>query len=183
MDINETSIPGCFEIVPKILGDDRGSFAKVFNDDMYQAYGLGFDLKEEYYSVSHLGVIRGLHFQIPPKDHLKIVYCVFGKVQDVLLDLRIGSPSYGRVAQFELSAAKGNILYIPRGVAHGFCVTSNSAILIYKTSTVYAPDHDAGILYSSIGVDWKSCSPTLSNRDLSFPALSEFKSPFIYEKH
>ncbi len=183
MEISETSIPGCYEIVPKMLEDARGSFVKVFNNDVYQTHGLEIDLKEEYYSISHRGVIRGLHFQTPPKDHLKVVYCIFGKVQDVLLDLLVGSPSYGRVAQFELSATKGNVLYIPRGVAHGFCVTSDSAILIYKTSTVHAPEHDAGILYSSIDIDWKSESPNISGRDLSFPALSEFESPFVYEKH
>jgi len=183
MKISETIISGCYEIQPRILEDERGSFVKVFNYDLYSSHGLSLDLKEEYYSTSNRGVIRGLHFQVPPQDHLKVVYCVSGEVQDVLLDLRIGSPSYGMVAQYQLNAIKGNVLYIPSGIAHGFCVTSESAILVYKTSTVYSQDHDAGILYSSVGVCWPTKDPVLSSRDLSFPALKDFKSPFRYESN
>jgi dTDP-4-dehydrorhamnose 3,5-epimerase len=176
-----TPIPGCFEIQPRVFDDERGRFVKVFHEDAFRQLDLHTDFAEEYYSVSRRGVIRGLHFQTPPMDHVKLVYCTHGEVLDVVLDLRVGSPTFGQVATFTLSASKGNYVYLPKGLAHGFCVLSETATLVYKVSTVYAAEHDSGVLWNSIDLDWPTHNPILSERDRSFKPFSEFDSPFVYE--
>jgi len=178
--VNPTAISGCYEIQPRIFADARGRFVKVFQRNAFFAHGLEVDFAEEYYSVSRQGVIRGMHFQNPPMDHVKIVYCVQGEVFDVVVDLRLGSPSYGKAVTLNLSADKGNYVYIQKGLAHGFCAISESATLVYKVATEYSPEHDSGILWSSIGIAWPSPSPVLSKRDREFIPLSGFKSPFVY---
>lgn len=172
---------GCYNVHPKIFSDHRGKFVKIFHYDEFKKLGLESSFSEEYYSTSFKGVIRGLHFQLPPNDHTKIVFCVRGEVLDVLLDLRKGSPTYGKTATYVLSEEKGNFLYIPKGIAHGFCVLTSDATLVYKVSGVYHPKSDAGILWSSVQVAWPVSNPILSERDLSFPKLANFESPFKYE--
>ncbi|MDD5296583.1 MAG: dTDP-4-dehydrorhamnose 3,5-epimerase [Rhodocyclaceae bacterium] len=181
-ELRTSEIAGCFEIQPRILSDSRGRFVKVFHRDAFREFGLETDFDEEYYSVSRRGVVRGLHFQVPPKDHNKVVYCVQGEVFDVVLDLRIGSPTYGMVRSFELSADRANYIYIPSGLAHGFCVTSDVAVLVYKVSSVYSPEHDLGIRWDSVGVDWPVSVPMLSERDSGFMPFVNFESPFVYEE-
>ncbi|MGF1495720.1 MAG: dTDP-4-dehydrorhamnose 3,5-epimerase [Elainellaceae cyanobacterium] len=180
MEIQKTPIPGCYEIHPKIFRDDRGSFVKTFHQEVFTSHGLNTTFAEEYYSVSHKNVLRGMHFQLPPMDHTKLVYCVLGKVLDVVVDLRVGSPTYGKCQQFELSADKANLVYIPPGLAHGFYVTSEIAIMMYKVSTVYAPDLDAGIRWDSIAFSWSNENPIISQRDQNFQSFAEFNSPFQY---
>lgn len=179
-DVRSTEIPGCYEIQPRVVDDARGRFVKVFHRDAFAEQGLEVNFAEEYYSVSRKGVIRGMHFQTPPMDHAKMVYCVQGDVFDVLVDLRLGSPSYGKTASFNLSANKGNYVYIPKGLAHGFCATSESATLVYMVTSVYSPEHDTGILWNSIGISWPAKNPVMSDRDRGFIALADFKSPFVY---
>ncbi len=176
--IKELRIHGAYEIHPKVFSDSRGQFVKVFHRDAFNNLGLDVRFEEDYYSQSRRGVIRGLHFQKPPADHSKMVYCLSGKVFDVILDLRRSSPTYGHSIAINLSSDIRNIIYIPRGVAHGFCVLSDNATLIYKVSKVYDPKRDSGILWSSIGINWPESNPILSERDASFAPLSEFKSPF-----
>lgn len=179
--LKETLIPGCNEIQPRIFEDARGRFVKVFNHDEFAKLNLETDFSEEYYSHSIRGVIRGMHFQAPPSEHVKVVYCVQGEVQDVVLDLRIGSPSYGQAVGITLSAQQGNLIYIPKGIAHGFCTTSETATLVYMVSTVYDPQNDVGILWNSFGHKWPATQPVLSQRDSSFLPLKKFESPFVYE--
>lgn len=179
-ELFQTPIAGCYEIQPKVLSDERGCFVKTFHRTEFARHDLQTDFDEEYYSVSHAGVIRGLHFQLPPMDHVKVVYCVSGSVFDAVVDLRIGSPTYGQSFSTQLSAAKGNGLYIPQGFAHGFAVTSETAILMYKVSTVYSPEHDSGILWNSANISWPISDPILSTRDQSFTPLCDFDSPFHY---
>jgi dTDP-4-dehydrorhamnose 3,5-epimerase len=176
----DTPISGCYQIQLRVFDDIRGRFVKVFHAQAFDELGLETNFAEEYYSHSHKGVVRGMHFQTPPADHVKLVYCVQGDVFDVVLDLRLGSPSYGRTSIFRLSADQGNCIYIPRGLAHGFCATSESATLIYKVSSVHSPEHDAGVLWNSIDVDWPFDSPVISERDAGFEKLANFKSPFIF---
>ncbi|MFZ3171874.1 MAG: dTDP-4-dehydrorhamnose 3,5-epimerase [Carboxydocellales bacterium] len=180
MIVNQTKIPGCYEINPVVFQDERGVFVKTFHQDIYSNYKLETHFAEEYYSFSHHGVLRGLHFQIPPKDHTKLVYCVTGEVMDVVVDLRIGSPTFGEFEIFRISANKGNMLYIPSGLAHGFYVESENAILIYKVTTVYSQEHDTGIHWSSIGIPWPNKDPIISKRDNEFLALANFASPFQF---
>lgn len=180
MDFRETDLPGCMEIIPRIFRDERGLFVKTFHNECFARHGLITDWREEYYSVSRRGVLRGLHFQLPPHDHEKLVYCTAGTVLDAVVDLRNGSPTYGRHVVLELSAAKGNMLYIPRGFAHGFYVLSDSATMLYKVSSVYSSDHDRGILWSSVGIEWEVEAPILSPRDMQLPHYCDFSSPFTY---
>ena len=181
MNIIKTIIPGCFEIQPDVLKDERGTFVKTFHQDIFDKHGLVTDFAEEYYSYSNKGVLRGFHFQLPPYDHVKMVYCVSGTIMDAIIDLRKGSPTHGQYAVFELSGEKANALYLEKGIAHAFYVMSDFAIVMYKVTTVYAPEHDAGILWNSAGVPWPDDMPVLSGRDKSFPPLSQFKTPFIYQ--
>ena len=180
MNVIKTNIPGCFEIHPAVIKDERGTFVKTFQQDVFDKYGLTTGFAEEYYSYSNKGVLRGFHFQLPPHDHVKMVYCVSGTIRDAIIDLRKGSPTCGQHAVFELSGEKANALYLGKGIAHAFYVVSDSAIVMYKVTTVYAPEHDAGILWNSAGVPWPDNMPILSRRDKSFPLLEQFESPFIY---
>jgi dTDP-4-dehydrorhamnose 3,5-epimerase len=180
MEILHTSLPGCLELRPQILEDARGRFVKTFHHDVFSESGLNTVWNEEYYSSSYRNVIRGFHFQNPPCDHVKLVYCLSGTVVDVLLDIRRGSPTYGQVASFELGAAKGNMLYIPSGIAHGFSAISEEAIMQYKVSTVYAPQHDSGIRWDSVGFRWPTDAPVISKRDREFVTLESFVTPFTF---
>lgn len=180
MKITETRIPKCYEIVPTILEDKRGRFVKTLHQDIYESHQLIIHFAEEYYSVSKKNVLRGLHFQVPPQDCTKIVYCLEGSVMDVVVDLRKGSPTFGEFELFNLSSENGKIIYIPSGLAHGFYVTSETAIMCYKVSTVYSPKEDTGILWNSVVIPWPNLHPILSERDQSFLPFSEFRSPFVY---
>ncbi len=180
-DLKPSKIPGCFELQPKVFEDARGRFVKIFHEQAFAAHGLETAFSEEFYSVSHKNVIRGLHFQSPPMDGIKVVYCVKGEILDAAVDLRVGSPTYGQFDLFDLSSAKANIVYIPKGVAHGFCVLSEQAILVYKVSSMYSPSHDSGVLWNSVGIPWPITEVVLSARDSTFPRLDEFESPFRYE--
>jgi len=119
-----------------------------------------------------------MHFQSPPHEHVKIVHCVYGSIFDVVLDLRKESPSYGQAITFDLNAENGRSVYIPKGLAHGFCVTSESAILLYKVSSHYSPQNDMGIHWSSINVPWPTQRPIVSGRDSEFQSIQTFVSPF-----
>ena len=182
-EVRPTALPGCVELLPRRIDDERGRFVKTFHRDSWLALGLATDFAEEYYSVSQRGVIRGLHFQTPPHQHAKVVHCVHGRVQDAILDLRAGSPTYGRHAVLELSAETANLLYIPAGFAHGFCTLSNSAIVVYKAETQHSPENDMGILWNSAGIPWKATRPILSPRDCAHPTLENFITPFSYPGH
>lgn len=180
MKIVATAIPGCYQIITDIRRDDRGSFVKVFHEDIFREHGLATDFREEYYSTSQRNVIRGLHFQTPPHDHAKLVYCTHGAVMDVALDLRKGSPMYGQHITLELSAENGHMLYLPAGLAHGFCSLSDQSLMVYKVTTTYAPNNDGGVLWNSAGITWPVQAPIMSPRDGTFPELAAFDSPFVY---
>ena len=179
--INSSKIPDCYELQPKIFEDERGSFVKTFYEDVFQSHNLETHFPEEYYSVSVKNVLRGLHFQLPPQEHTKMVYCVEGEVLDVVVDLRLNSPTHGQFTTFDVSAKKANIIYIPPGLAHGFYVKSDRAIMMYKVSTVYSPNEDTGILWNSLPIPWGSDNPIISQRDQSFISFDDFKSPFLYQ--
>lgn len=179
MKIIHNKLPGCYQIYPNIIHDQRGQFIKVFHKEIFNEYGLTFELIEEYYSISYKNVLRGLHFQSPPKAHKKIVYCIQGRIFDVVVDLRINSSTYGLFEVFNLNSEESNILYIPVGCAHGFFVETDIAIVVYNVSTSYSPECDKGILWNSLNIPWPVKNPIISERDSKFPSFSEFKSCFI----
>ena len=178
--LKQSKLADCFELQPRVFDDDRGRFIKVFHEREFSAPSLEINSAEEYYLVSYQNVIGGIHFQLLPMDHVKVVYCVEGEVTDAVVDLRVGSHSYGQYTSFELSAAKANSIYIPKGIVHGFCVRSEQAFMC-KVSTIYSPAHDAGILWNSVGIQWPTENGVLSARDQGYPTLEQFKSAFRYE--
>lgn len=176
-----TKIPGCFELQPMVLDDARGFFAKVFYRPLWEELGLCTDFPEEYITRSFPGTLRGLHFQLPSMQHHKVVLCLRGRAWDVAVDLRKDSPAYGEYISINLADSLANALYVPAGVAHGFCVTGAEALLYYKVSSVYSPVHDAGIRWDSCNIPWPIAVPVLSERDKTLPPLSEFDSPFVFD--
>jgi len=181
MAITETELKGVFLIEPDIFSDDRGLFIKPYNEDLFRSQGIQMEIKESFYSVSMKNVIRGMHFQLPPFDYEKMVYVTDGRIKDVLLDLRKGSPSYTQFFSIELSAENARQIYMPKGIAHGFVSLSDKATVTYLQSVVHRPDYDAGIKWNSFGMEWNIDHPVLSERDQAFPVLGEFDSPFQFE--
>ena len=160
------------------MEDVRGGFAKPFSQQELATAGLSFQLGEIFWSLSLRGTIRGMHFQVPPKASKKLVWCSLGVVTDVILDLRKNSPTFGNVVSAVLGEAGYLGIYIPEGCAHGFEVVKADAIISYATSAPYVPELDLGIRWDSIEYSWENRDPVLSNRDRSFPELTDFKSPF-----
>lgn len=173
----ETILDGCYELFPVVREDIRGRFIKTYHEPAFNELGLSLDIKEEYFSTSYRNVLRGLHFQLPPEEHEKLVYCTYGEVLDVVVDLRKGS-SYGKFVMVRLSADQGNMLYIPKGIAHGFYTLSDIAVMMYKVSSVYNSAYDSGIAWDSVGIPWPNGMPIMSERDKTFVKLSDFQSPF-----
>jgi dTDP-4-dehydrorhamnose 3,5-epimerase len=178
MKLIPTSLEGCFEVIPFFAEDERGTFVKTFHAERFAELGLPTEWSEEYYSSSRKGVIRGMHFQTPPHDHEKLVYCIQGRVLDVVVDLRRMSPTFGQHIAVELKATGGHGLMIPKGMAHGFLALTADVLMAYKVTTVYAPDHDAGIRWDSFGLDWGVGQPVVSARDRAHPAFADFDPPF-----
>lgn len=178
--IQGTAMPGAQVINLPASEDARGVFVKTFHNSILKEQGIDFTLKESYFSLSNKDVIRGMHFQLPPHQHSKIVFCPQGAILDVIVDLRVGSPTYKQWIGQILSAENHKAFYIPEGFAHGFKSLTNDAITYYLVSSEYSKDHDTGIRYDSIGLDWNVVDPIISARDLSFPRIEDFDSPFVF---
>lgn len=174
----ETKIPGVLEINFFNSSDNRGTFVKPLHKSTLEAKGLNGSFAESFYSVNKAGVIRGMHFQTPPDDHDKIVYCSSGRILDVILDIRKNSSTYGQYVSIEISGDNYKGVYIPKGFAHGFCSLEDNSCMVYLTSTEHSPGNDAGILYSSFGFEWPVNNPIVSERDLALPKLEDYSSPF-----
>lgn len=170
--------PGVLILPCFSMKDTRGGFLKPYSAPTFPQ---DFVVKEMFLNVSDKGVVRGMHFQKPPAAHDKAVFCVSGQVLDVLLDIRIGSPTYGKCFAFHLDAQNPKTLFIPKGVAHGFQSLENSSSLLYLTSTPYHSECDQAINPLSMGFTWPIESPHLSERDSEAPPLDLFLSPFTYD--
>jgi len=178
MRLLDEPLPGAFLIEGKSMSDQRGLFVKTFHKTAFQEMGINFVPEEEFYSVSDENVLRGMHFQLPPYDHAKLVYCTHGRALDVLVDLRKGRPTFGRSVAIELSSVNHRMFYVPSGIAHGFLALAPDTLMMYKTTVVHSPSHDAGIRWDSFGFDWGTLNPVASVRDAGLPALADFVSPF-----
>ena len=179
MEIKDTGIPWLKIILPKKFEDHRGSFIKTFNKEFFEENWLSSDFKESFFSISHKDVIRGMHFQLPPMDHDKLVYVVRGRILDVIVDLRKWSPTEWKFLSFELSQENNHILYIPKWCAHWFLSLENNSIVIYMQNTIYSPEKDSGIRYDSFGMERPTNNPIVSEKDKKFKWIEEFDSPFI----
>ncbi len=177
-DIAKTTLEGAYLITLDAFEDNRGSFIKTFAETPLQEAGISFTLRESYFSLSKKDVIRGMHFQTPPHQHAKIVFCPQGAILDVIVDLRKSSPTYGQYFAQELSAENHKAYYIPEGFAHGFKSLTDDAMTYYLVSSEYSREHDTGIRYDSFGFDWEVKEPIISLRDLSFVGLGEWEGVF-----
>lgn len=178
MQIVPTRFNDLFIIHQFKTNDERGAFVKSFHDQLFRKNNIRFSLKESFYSLSNKNVLRGMHFQTPPYQHKKIVYCAQGALLDVVVDLRKSEPTFGDFFFYELSAENANSLFIGEGFAHGFLALEDNTIMVYNTDCEYEPKHDTGILYNSFGFEWPIKNPLISPRDLSFSSFTEYDSPF-----
>lgn len=182
MEIIKTDLEGVAVIVPKVFRDARGYFFESFSQRDFDSALGHVDFVQDNESMSSFGVMRGLHFQKPPYTQSKLVRCVRGAVLDVAVDIRKGSPTYGKHVAVELTEENHRQLFIPHGFAHGFAVLSETAVFQYKCDNFYHPEADGGIsiLDGSIGIDWKIPvdRAILSEKDTKHPLLKDFDSPF-----
>jgi len=174
----ETAIQGCYTFHSRLFKDQRGSFAKIYSQNIFKQMGLDVPIAEVFFSSSNKNVIRGMHFQVPPHDQAKIVNCISGRILDVILDLRKSSSTYGKSIGLELTGENETTVYIPRGCAHGFYSYEDNSIMCYAVETNHNKDADQGILWNSFSFQWPSQNVILSGRDEQFPTLAEFNNPF-----
>lgn len=178
MNVIATGFSGLFVLELSSFKDNRGEFVKTIHAETFVKSNLDFNFTESFYSASKKDVIRGMHFQIPPEDHNKLVYVVKGKIVDVVLDLRQDEPTYGQYATFEISEENRKAVYIGKGFAHGFLSLVDDTIVEYHTSTSQNRECEGGVLWNSFGYQWPVINPVLSMRDNGFINFKEFKSPF-----
>ncbi|SPE63354.1 dTDP-4-dehydrorhamnose 3,5-epimerase [Verrucomicrobia bacterium] len=173
-----TGFPGLALLQLRLFQDPRGLFVKTFHAEDFRSLGLPFEPREEFYSTSARHVLRGMHFQLPPAAHAKLVYCLSGRVLDVVLDMRRGSPRFAETFNCELSANPPQVLFIPVGFAHGFLALENDSLMVYKTDAVHDPQRDTGIAWDSFGFKWPVAAPVMSERDRRLGPWLQFSSPF-----
>ena len=182
MKFIKTEISDVYIIEPSVFGDNRGYFLESFNLEKFKENIYSIKFVQDNESKSSKGVLRGLHFQKPPFEQAKLVRCIEGKVIDVAVDIRKGSPTYGMHVAIELSGENKRQLFVPRGFAHGFLVLSDTATFAYKVDNTYAPEFDAGIRWNDkeLNIQWvmEDSIVKVSAKDAELPFLSEFESPF-----
>lgn len=174
MKFVETSLPGVLLIEPAVFADDRGFFMETYHLDRFREHGIDLPFVQDNHSRSARGVLRGLHYQ-EPNAQGKLVRCTRGALFDVAVDIRVGSPAFGKWYGAELSEANRRMLWIPEGFAHGFCALEEGSDLVYKCTALYAREHDRAILWSDpeIGIEWPVASPLLSAKDAAAPPLRD----------
>jgi len=170
--VEATDISGLRHLPAFRADDDRGRFVKVHPRADEPTWDPGW--AETYYSTSKRGVIRGMHLQLPPHDHHKLVHCMAGRAIDVILDLRSGSPTFGRHTTIELGAETPEVVVVPPGCAHGFQAVADNTVMLYLVSSVHAPTADTGIVWDSFGCRWPLPPSAVSTRDEGLPTLAEF---------
>ena len=184
MEIIKTEIEGLLIIEPRIFSDARGYFFESFSQREFEEKVGPIHFVQDNESMSTYGVMRGLHFQRPPFTQSKLVRCVSGRVLDVAVDIRQGSPTYGKHVAVELTGDNHRQFFIPKGFAHGFAVLSDKAVFQYKCDEFYHPEADAGIsiLDESLGIDWRipTADVILSDKDTRHSMLKDFESPFFF---
>ena len=191
MQIEDTPLSGLKILTPQRFGDARGFFSESWNAQRMAQAGLDYTFVQDNHSLSaRRGTLRGLHFQSPPHAQAKLVRCGRGRLWDVAVDVRVGSPTYGQWFGLELSFENGRQLMIPAGFLHGFVTLSDDVEIVYKCTDVYAPDCDGAVAWDSCGIDWPSeafdgppdgGAPLLSDKDAAAQSLDAFQSPFTWQ--
>ena len=176
-------VPGVVRIEPRVFQDARGFFLEFYKQSEFAKYGLP-DFVQGNHSLSSKGTLRGLHFQRDPEAQGKLVHVVRGEIFDVAVDLREGAPSFGRWEGAGLSAENHRMLYIPPGCAHGFCVLSDEAEVMYATTAEYARDLEGGVVWNDpdLAIDWPITKPSLSERDERLPRLRDAAAGFVFRQ-
>lgn len=185
MEVIKTAIEGVLIIEPKIWGDDRGYFFESYSArDFAAKTGVDITFVQDNESKSRYGVLRGLHFQNPPYTQSKLVRVINGRVLDVVVDIRKGSPTYGQYVSCELTAENHRQFFVPKGMAHGFVVLSEEAVFQYKCDEFYHPEAEGAIAWDDkeLGIQWpiSTADIVLSEKDKHHPLLKDFDSPFVY---
>ncbi len=180
MTVTETPLSGVLLVEPRVFGDARGFFCETYQAERYAEAGIDARFVQDNVSRSGRGTLRGLHFQAPPHAQAKLVSCLDGSVFDVAVDLRVGSPTYGEWFGAELSAENMRQMFVPEGFAHGFVVTSETALFSYKVSGVYAPETEGSVRWDDpdLTIDWPVSAPVLSSKDAVAPLFADLASPF-----
>jgi dTDP-4-dehydrorhamnose 3,5-epimerase len=176
MNVHETTIDGAWLIDPDPKGDHRGYFMRTYDEAIWAEHGLVTRWVQENESLTqHRGTVRGLHFQKPPHAETKLVRVVRGAVQDVFVDIRKDSPTFGQWGSAELSAENHRMLYLPKGIAHGFCTLSDDVMFLYKVDAAYAPQAEGGVIWNdaTLAIDWPVDDPILSDKDRRWPGWDE----------
>ncbi|UUX48312.1 dTDP-4-dehydrorhamnose 3,5-epimerase [Nisaea acidiphila] len=185
MQVEPLEITDVKIITPKKFGDHRGFFSETYNRDAFEAAGLDLAFVQDNHSFSApKGTLRGLHFQTPPHGQDKLLRVIRGAIFDVAVDIRKGSPSYGKWVGRVISAEEWNQILVPVGFAHGFCTIEENTEVLYKVTDIYAPDCEGGLTWNdpAIGIDWPlDGDPILSAKDEAYQPFAEFDSPFTYE--
>ena len=181
MIVEETDLPGVKVLTPRRFGDDRGFFSESWSKRAFADVGINDEFVQDNHSLSAArGTVRGLHFQAPPHAQAKLVRCGRGRIFDVAVDIRKGSPTYGNWFGAELSFDNGKQLFVPAGYLHGFMTLEPDSEIIYKCSDFYAPECDGAVRWDSCGIDWPlaGIAPVLSEKDAAAPVLAAFETPF-----
>ena len=184
MNIIQTEFPGLMIIEPRVFGDSRGYFFESYNEKLMSEAGIQTVFRQDNQSFSKYGVIRGLHFQQHPYSQTKLIRALEGTINDVVLDLRKGSPTFGKWFSVELSAENKRQVYIPHGFAHGFSVLSEQAAIFYKCDNFYNPQSEGGVLYNDpvLGIDWKvdADKAIVSDKDRMLPIFNLLETNFVF---
>jgi dTDP-4-dehydrorhamnose 3,5-epimerase len=181
MQIEQTPLPDVLIVTPRRFGDARGWFSETWNAARMAEAGLDLPWVQDNHSLSaSRGTLRGLHFQSPPRAQDKLVRCTAGAILDVAVDIRTGSPNYGRWVGVKLSAENGRQLFVPKGFLHGFLTLTDGAEVQYKCTDIYSPDHDGAVRWDdpALGIDWGIATPILSDKDARAPLLADIANPF-----
>lgn len=176
-------IPEVILVESQAFTDERGFFMESFKESVFNANGINTKFVQDNYSHSIKGVLRGLHYQKNPKAQAKLVMVTRGEIHDIAVDIRKGSPTYGKWTSEILSEQNHRLLYIPEGFAHGFCVTSDTADVFYKVNSEYSQENERGILWndSDLDIKWPTDKPTMIQKDLQFPTLKNADNNFVYQ--
>lgn len=182
MEVIKSDIEGLLILKPKVFGDERGYFFESYNEEVYRKAGIDYLFLQDNISKSKKRTIRGLHYQVGDKAQGKLCKVIYGKVLDVAVDIRFGSPTFGKYFSSELSEDNHTQLWIPPGFAHGFSVLSDEAIFSYKCTALYSKENERAILYNDkdLNINWKVDNPIVSDKDLKAPLLKNISKDFIY---
>lgn len=181
MEFKKTNLKGAYFLKAEVFQDERGFFLESFSEKVFAENGVNVKFVQDNHSMSlKKGVLRGLHFQVPPNEQAKLVRVTRGKVFDAIVDLRKESPTFGKWEGFELSAAGFEMLFIPRGFAHGYCTLEDNTEFMYKVDNFYAPESDSGIIWNdpTLNISWPVKNPILSEKDSKLQYFKDFISPF-----